>query len=622
MPTKIKILPNAVKDQDFWNFSVNMDGLYLITITARCKNWLQNFRRRFNDDDLAVQIDDFQFFELKGKRREFNSVGAWNGNELKNNYKAVLFVLPLKAGEHKITFFVDGSADIKLVEVKTLDAKVVNFGLPAPADVKALDVVFKNVKVKDFAIINVKKENTQFAVQNIGSGTSSLRLQKVGEPNVTSIKINIIVGPEKTGWVKLYSDITTRTEINLYAEPKTTSTSLAVLTNGAELEIMNERVIGEKIENKSDVWHQVKYQTRVGFVLSSFVEIQGQERDKIIDLIKAKCAEPAMGVDFNIMLAIAGIESHFKPYAVSGRGASGIFQLTQDTAEQLNVLDRFDIYQNIDGAVRYFAGFVKKYTKRGNVLEKRLIAWQSGPGYVLNNSQVNYNILPYPNESREFVKRVLANMAKKDWKNILVLLLAVGIGNVTFIAGQLLPIKPANSSIPATSDCVDIKTVNSEEAKNSQQGNSFVFKSFYDDSPALISVKGLGKDVFTDKTEFFYCGDGVSERQYLHGSFNSAGWIYLDYAARRIFWIERSEGHYLPTTFFYFDTYGDRKFKQIKFIGKDGHERDDISAPFDILSANGESVLREWIDVVSRTTLRNSVKKYQFDYGKNIFREI
>ena len=98
---------------------------------------------------------------------------------------------------------------------------------------------------------------------------------------------------------------------------------------------------------------------------------------KIIDLIKAKCIE-AGSADVNIMLAIAGVESHFKPYAVSYRGATGIFQLTEKQPSIRLNTDRLDWHQNISGGIRYFQELTKRFTKRGNVLEKRLIAWQSG----------------------------------------------------------------------------------------------------------------------------------------------------------------------------------------------------------------------------------------------------
>ena len=95
----------GLHDQQVWNFNVLENGAYMISISARCKNWLQNFRRLFNDDDLAIQIDDYLFAEIRGKKREFASPGSWNGNEIKGDVKSVLFLVPIKSGSHQIKFW-------------------------------------------------------------------------------------------------------------------------------------------------------------------------------------------------------------------------------------------------------------------------------------------------------------------------------------------------------------------------------------------------------------------------------------------------------------------------------------------------------------------------------------
>ncbi len=93
-----------IRDQEKHDFNIDADGVYLILFAARCKNWLQNFRRLFNDDDLALQIDDYLFAEIGGKKREFSSAGSWNGNELKGKTKDVFIILPLKKSTHTIKF--------------------------------------------------------------------------------------------------------------------------------------------------------------------------------------------------------------------------------------------------------------------------------------------------------------------------------------------------------------------------------------------------------------------------------------------------------------------------------------------------------------------------------------
>ncbi len=625
MQSQTEKIKRYVTNQEIWRFSVTTDSLYAITITARCKNWLQNARRRFNDDDLAVQVDDYFFADLKGKKREFNRVGSWNGNELKNTVKAVVFILPLRSGEHTITFWTDKYPWVETIEVLTLPLGEQNFTIPIPTNGGALDLILKNITPTKISVTNQSG-----AKKSIGLGTDrshgirALAVAKPGEPILQSIDITISDNSirYKIGRVKLHKDIILSTKINLRAEPNTKSASLTDLVDGDEVEILNEREVGEQIPNYSNIWHKVRYHGYDGFVLSSFIEIQGQEREKIIDLIKTKCIELGAEANSNIMLAIAGIESHFKPYAVSNRGATGIFQLTKKTGEHLAVTDRFDWYQNINGGIRYFQELTKRFTKRGNVLEKRLIAWQSGPGYVSNSAPVDYNKLPYPKESREFVKRVLDNIAKKDWRYIILLLLAIESSGIVFAIGQFMAVRPVFSFTARETAYVEPASNHKCNAPNTDDAiNSIILRSHSDDSPALIVVKGSASDLFNNQTEFFYCGQSTSERQLLPGYFVTAGWINLDYE-RKIFWIERSKGKYLPTTFYFYDYLKSREFKKIKFISKNGTERDEISGPFDILSAAGESILREYLDSDSMHSSVTKVREYQFEFGQNFFREI
>ena len=115
-----EVFDRVVKDQEVWDFKVEKNGVYAISVSAKCKNWSQNFRRLFNDDDLAVQIDDYLFAEMKGKKREFASPGSWNGNEIKNNSKTVLFILPLRSGSHKITFWVGGQPFVEEIKISAV----------------------------------------------------------------------------------------------------------------------------------------------------------------------------------------------------------------------------------------------------------------------------------------------------------------------------------------------------------------------------------------------------------------------------------------------------------------------------------------------------------------------
>lgn len=623
MPPQTEKFNRSVTNQEVWHFSVAADGLYALTITARCKNWLQNARRRFNDDDLAVQVDDYFFADLKGKKREFNIIGSWNGNELKNAAKAVIFILPLRAGEHTVTFWTDKFPWIETIEVLALPPGEQNFTIPVSANGGVVDLILKNVAPTKISFTDKSgaKKTINLGVDQ-SSGIREFVLTKPGEPTIRSFNLAISADSirYKIGRVKLYKDITVATKVNLRAESKTDPTSLAELVDGDEVEILDEREVGERIPNFSDIWHKVRYHGQIGYVLSSFIEIQGQERDKIIELIKAKCLEHKMS-DANIMLAIATQESHFKPLAVSYRGAQGIFQLASLAAKQMKVIDPLNFYQNIDGGVRYYKWIEGEVTGRGDILEKRLVAWHSGRSNVPEKGPVDYSRLPHPIEARQFVKNVLENLKKKNWWHVITLVLVLVAGGVGFLAGQLAPTEQAAGLEPTRIFFpTPMSRVAPLLASFPSSSNQAVFQSNGYEEPKIITVAGIGDDENDFQTVFYYSGDKGGWTEYLPSYFVQAGWINLDYE-RKIFWIERSEGKYLPTTFYFYDYLNSHEFKKIKFISKNGNEREEISGPFDILSAAGESILREYLDSDSMHSPVTKVREYQYEYGQNVFRE-
>ncbi|MFH1048731.1 MAG: hypothetical protein V1732_03645, partial [Patescibacteria group bacterium] len=61
------------------NFEIPEDGIYFIEIIASAKSWWQNLKSLksfFNDDDLAVKIDDIEFPKLNGKKGLFDGEAA------------------------------------------------------------------------------------------------------------------------------------------------------------------------------------------------------------------------------------------------------------------------------------------------------------------------------------------------------------------------------------------------------------------------------------------------------------------------------------------------------------------------------------------------------------------
>jgi hypothetical protein len=105
------------------------------------------------------------------------------------------------------------------------------------------------------------------------------------------------------------------------------------------------------------------------------------------------------GVELELLLAVARVESHFDPFAVSPKGALGMMQLMPGTARQLRVDDVFDARQNLDGGARWLRRLLDRYD---GDLRLTLAAYNAGEGAVHRHD----GIPPYP-ETVTYVRRVL-----------------------------------------------------------------------------------------------------------------------------------------------------------------------------------------------------------------------
>ena len=120
-----------------------------------------------------------------------------------------------------------------------------------------------------------------------------------------------------------------------------------------------------------------------------------------VDQVQALLVDAAnrYGIDQSLVLAVARQESNFNQQARSGAGAIGVMQLEPATASDLSV-DPYDVYQNIDGGVRYLAQLLGQYS--GDV-SLALAAYNSGPGNVAKYGGVP----PFP-ETQNYVASVLS----------------------------------------------------------------------------------------------------------------------------------------------------------------------------------------------------------------------
>jgi len=125
------------------------------------------------------------------------------------------------------------------------------------------------------------------------------------------------------------------------------------------------------------------------------------DRGRVEDAV-AKAAV-AQGIDADLLLAVAEVESGLRPDAVSSKGALGVMQLMPATAARMGVADALNPDENIDGGARYLREQMDRF---GGDLSLALAAYNAGPEAVSRHGGVP----PY-GETRRFVSRVLSRMA-------------------------------------------------------------------------------------------------------------------------------------------------------------------------------------------------------------------
>jgi soluble lytic murein transglycosylase-like protein len=176
---------------------------------------------------------------------------------------------------------------------------------------------------------------------------------------------------------------------------------IALLANGLTLKLEGHRVEGETLvlALKGGGEMGVPPQAVRGFVPD---EVLDEVRGPAGSDLRALASEVARrhGLDPDLVLAVVGVESGFRPEAVSPRGAQGLMQLMPTTAGALGVADALDPEQNLDGGVRHLGALLTLY---GGDLARALAAYNAGEGAVARHGGVP----PYK-ETRAYVKKVLA----------------------------------------------------------------------------------------------------------------------------------------------------------------------------------------------------------------------
>ena len=184
---------------------------------------------------------------------------------------------------------------------------------------------------------------------------------------------------------------------------------IAVLTNGQMLKVTARRVEADRI------YLSLKDGGEVGVLPD---QVRGFVPDEVVDEVLAPSAAGSdvralaiaaaqrHGLDPELVLAVVGVESAFKPDAVSNKGAQGLMQLMPRTARELGVADPMDPAQNLDGGTRYLRMLIAKY---GGDLGRALAAYNAGPGAVKR-----YRGVPPYRETHHYIDRVLRRYAREQ----------------------------------------------------------------------------------------------------------------------------------------------------------------------------------------------------------------
>jgi soluble lytic murein transglycosylase-like protein len=109
------------------------------------------------------------------------------------------------------------------------------------------------------------------------------------------------------------------------------------------------------------------------------------------------------GLTPDLLRAVIGQESSFRPCAVSPKGAMGLMQLMPATAQQLGVRDPFNAKENVEAGSRLLKQLLGRY---GDSVPLALGAYNAGPGQV-----DRYGGLPPFAETVDYVTGIMERLS-------------------------------------------------------------------------------------------------------------------------------------------------------------------------------------------------------------------
>lgn len=395
MLIKEKQFNKRLDDNFEWPFEIAEDGLYLVEIIASCDNWLQNWKYFFNDDDLAVKIDDIEFGKLNGKGGLLNGEAAWNGNNLKGLKKTAIFILDLKTGEHKVNFIINKKPFIESVKVIKVDNEInylpeknrqAQYGngrqwisialvdlplgkLKISAKAEKREQDSDDIKLIVDGQIQKNKESEKFKnwywcgsldkgkekffeeKTNFEKGLHYIELWADRKPILNKVELSLCekdaenVETDEDALNEIAAKVMWQAAA-LRERPKQDEENiLTELKRGEKVAVLEKAVKGERPKNNSGVplssnrWHKVEYKGDEGYIYSEALEIEGESKELVKNTIVETSKDENM--DPEILLALANCEAQFFPYTVSydldnKEVAFGVMQITNDLYADLN----------------------------------------------------------------------------------------------------------------------------------------------------------------------------------------------------------------------------------------------------------------------------------------------
>ncbi len=135
-------------------------------------------------------------------------------------------------------------------------------------------------------------------------------------------------------------------------------------------------------------------------------------------------------LDKALVFAIVKTESNFDKNALSNRGAKGLMQITDKTAEyvaKMQNIEKYDIF-NVETNLSFGCYYLRYLTNKFGNQKTGIVAYNAGEGKVrewLKNSEysengVTLNKIPFE-ESKEYLEKIEKSLSnyKKLYKNIL-----------------------------------------------------------------------------------------------------------------------------------------------------------------------------------------------------------